>query len=195
MAKVNTMRAAAPRYVTSAATKKAYTALKNAYSNQNSMNKRIRTNIQRLYALGDFDPNKSAYYQSAYHALKDNYRRAGQADMENAAAIAAENSGGYGNSYAASAANQAYQAKMQALAAKVPEVYSAAESEFTNRKNNLANVIALQQQAQQAMIDKARFAVQTGQALDKARYEAAKYADSVNRNNAAWWWKRYYAST
>ena len=115
MAKVTDMNsaarvlgAAAPQYKTSDATKRAYAALKNAYSNRNSWSKRIRTNIKRLYAMGDFDPNKSAYYQNAYHSLKQAYQNTGKRDMLNAAATATANTGGLANSYAATAANQAY---------------------------------------------------------------------------------------
>ena len=201
MAKVTDMNsaarvlaAAAPRYKTSDATKRAYTALKNAYSNQNSWSKRIRTNIKRLYGMGDFDPNKSAYYQNAYHALKQAYQNAGKQDMLNAAAMATEGTGGLANSYAATAANRAYQARMSELAGKVPELYAAAQSEFADRKNNLAGVIAMQQQAQQEGIEKAQFMLNTQRALDAARYNAAKYADSAARNTAKLWWQRYMAT-
>ena len=201
MAKVTDMNsaarvlgAAAPQYKTSDATKRAYAALKNAYSNRNSWSKRIRTNIKRLYAMGDFDPNKSAYYQNAYHSLKQAYQNTGKRDMLNAAATATANTGGLANSYAATAANQAYQARLSELAGKVPELYTAAESEFTNRKNNLADVIAMQQQAQQEGIEKAKFMLDTQRALDAARYNAAKYADSAARNTAKLWWQRYMAT-
>ena len=188
------LSAAAPRYVTSAATKKAYRALKNAYSNQNSWTKRINTNIKRLQNMGDFDPRKSAYYQNAYHSLRQVYQKAGQQDMKAALTAAAANTGGYGNSYGATAGNEALQARLSELAAKVPGIYQAAEGEFTNRKNNLANVISRQQAAQKEQIEKAKFALTTAQALDKAHYDAAKYADSAARNQALQWWTRYIAA-
>ncbi|MBR2589936.1 MAG: hypothetical protein IKE65_03345 [Clostridia bacterium] len=186
-----TLSAAAPRYVTSDATKRAYAALKKAYSDKSGYGKSIRTNIQKLNDMGDFDPNKSAYYQSAYRSLKDAYHAQGKRDMENAAAKGAVNTEGHDNSYARTAANQAYLERLNELAAKVPELYSAAQSEFGNRKSELTGLIGLQQAAQQNDIDNARFALTTQQALDAARYDAAKYADSVNREKARLWWQSY----
>ena len=185
------LSAAAPRYTTSDATKRAYTALKKAYSDKSGYGKMIRTHIKELGAMGDFNPNKSAYYQSAYRSLKDAYRAQGKRDMEDAAASAAVNTEGYGNSYAASAANKAYLARLTELAAKVPEIYNAAQNEFAGRKSALAERIDLLRAAQKNDIDNAQFAVATQQALDAARYDAAKYADSVNRDNARLWWSRY----
>ena len=188
------LRSTAPRYVTTRATKNAYKALKNAYSKQNSWTKRINTNISRLSRMKEFVPQKSAYYQNAYHSLRQLYNNIGKQDMEEALASAATNTGGYGNSYGATAGNAAFQTRMSELAAKVPEIYQAAEDEFTHNKNALASVIAKQQQAQQEQIDRAKFALSTAQALDKARYDAAKYADSVKRNTALQLWKRYVAT-
>ena len=187
------LSSAAPRYVTSAATKNAYKALKNAYSKQNSWTKRINTNIARLQSMGDFDARKSAYYQNAFHSLRQAYHNQGLQDMHESIAAASANTGGFGNSYAATAGNAALQARMRELAAKVPGVYQAAAEEFANRKNNLATVISRQQAAQKEQIDRAKFALTTAQALDKARYDATKYADSVARGNALQWWKRYLA--
>ena len=196
MAKINSMRsadaalgAAAPRYVTSKATKRAYAALKKAYQND----KGVGNTLKQLESMGDYNPAKSAYYQKAYHSLKNAYTNQGKLDMQNAAAAAASNTGGFGNSYGASSGAQAYQARLAQLAAKVPEIYSAGASEFAARKNELANMASMRQAQQEAAIAQAQFKLGVQQQLDKERYEAAKYADSVNRDNARLWWTNYLA--
>lgn len=134
--------------------------------------------------MGNFDPKKSAYYQNAYNALKQVYQSQGRTDMQNAIAAAAANTGGYGNSYGTTAGNQAYQAKLQALAAKVPSLYASASGEFANQKNNLATLIGLQQQQQQTLLNNAQWQTSVQQALDEQRYQAAVAQDNAARELA-----------
>ena len=187
------LAAAAPQYRTGSATQKAYAALKQAASQDGKWGKRIRQSLEKLENMGDFDPNKSAYYQSAYDALKTAYTHAAKHNMLDTLATAAANTEGYGNSYAATAANRAYRAQMQALANKTPSVYAAAAGEFANQKQALATLVSLQQEGQRSDIENAKFALQSQQALDKQRYESEQALDSAARANAMLYWQRYLA--
>ena len=66
-----------------------------------------------------YDYTKDALYQN----YKDQYQRQAQLGMQNATAQAAALSGGYGNSYAATAGNLAYQENMSALNNIIPSLY------------------------------------------------------------------------
>ncbi len=182
------LAAAAPTYKTSKSTK-------NAYLNYRKVNKAwnnvINGNIKKYNAMGDFDPQKSAYYQDSYRSMKQVYKNQGRRNMLNSIAAAAANTGGYGNSYGTTAGNQAYQQSLAALAAQVPKIYSAASSEFANRKNNLANLIGMQQQQQTAALNNGQFMVNTQQALDEARYNADVAQDSAKRDRAKLWYQIY----
>lgn len=69
-----------------------------------------------------YDFTKDALYQN----YKDQYQRQAQLGMQNATAQAAALSGGYGNSYAATAGNLAYQENMASLNNVIPSLYEAA---------------------------------------------------------------------
>lgn len=182
-----------PKFKSSDATKRAYAALKKAASNKTAIGKQITLNLEKLNGMGDFDEKKSAYFSSALDSLKNSYKRQGLERMKNAGALASENTEGYGNSFAATSSNKAYLGAMSELASKIPAVYSAAAGEFENRKNALASLIALQQSGQQSEIEKARLMLAAQQALDKQRFDAAAFEDSVKRSNAVNFLNRYYA--
>ena len=170
------LSAKAPTYKIGAGQKKAFNALKNTTKQWNT---KIYTNMGKYNAMGDFDPAKSAYYQSAYNALKGVYQNRGRADMQNAMAAAAANTGGFGNSYGTTAGNLAYQERLQELAGKVPSLYGAASSEFAQRKSNLANLIGMQQTQQGLDTNNAQFMIGAQQGLDEQRYNS-----DVNYDNA-----------
>lgn len=73
-----------------------------------------------------YDINSDALYNQ----YKQQYVQQGQQAMQNAMGQAATMTGGYGNSYAATAGNQAYQAYIQQLNDKVPELYDRARSNY-----------------------------------------------------------------
>ncbi|MBR0414033.1 MAG: hypothetical protein IJI67_03045 [Clostridia bacterium] len=180
----NTLAQAAPQYKTSQATKSAYSRLNSLASGKSGWGKAIGENLKRYTAMGDFDPQKSAYYQGAYNALKQTYQNRGNSDMEDTIAAAAANTGGYGNSYGTTAGNRAYNAQLQALAAQVPKLYAAAAGDFANQKSNLAALIGLQQAEQQAALNNAQFQVGVQQNLDAQRYTAAAARDNALRELA-----------
>lgn len=175
------LTAAAPVYAASAGTKK---ALRNYNAVNNNWKKLIRSNIEMYNNMGDFDPEKSATYQAAYASLRQAYKHQGERDMENALASGALASQGRGNSYAATAANAAYQSRLSALAAQVPNLYKSASEEFNEKKQALANTIAMQQQRQQEDLARAQFALDAWQKLDEKRYNSVLQRDKQLRENA-----------
>ncbi len=75
-----------------------------------------------------YDFNADPLYQN----YKDQYTRQAQLGQQGAMAQAAALSGGYGNSYAATAGNLAYQENMSQLNNVIPELYNAAMQKYEN---------------------------------------------------------------
>ncbi|MBE5928503.1 MAG: hypothetical protein E7267_03905 [Lachnospiraceae bacterium] len=81
----------------------------------------------------NYDFNADALYQN----YKDSYEQQGREAAQNAAAAASALTGGYGNSYATSAANQANEAYMTELNNKIPELYQLALDRYNMETQNL----------------------------------------------------------
>ena len=104
-----------------------------------------------------YDVNQDALYQQ----YADQYTQRGQLAMMDTMGQAAALTGGYGNSYASTAGNQAYQGYLQQLNEVVPELYGMALDQYNQEGQDLLN--------QYAMVG------------DMADDEYAKYQDSLNQ--------------
>ena len=82
-----------------------------------------------------YDLNGDALYQQ----YKDKYIQQGQMAMMDTMGQAAAMTGGYGNSYAQSAGQQAYQGQLQNLNDIVPELYQMALDQYNTEGQNLLN--------------------------------------------------------
>ncbi len=82
-----------------------------------------------------YDLNGDALYQQ----YKDKYIQQGKMAMQDTMGQAAAMTGGYGNSYAASVGNQAYQASLQNLNDIVPELYQMAYDRYNQEGQDLLN--------------------------------------------------------
>ena len=82
-----------------------------------------------------YDVNGDALYQQ----YKDQYINQGKMAMQDAMGQAAAMTGGYGNSYAASVGNQAYQASLQNLNNVIPELYQMAYDRYEQKGQDLLN--------------------------------------------------------
>ena len=82
-----------------------------------------------------YDLNGDALYQQ----YKDKYIQQGQMAMMDTMGQAAAMTGGYGNSYAQSVGQQAYQGQLQNLNDIVPELYQMALDQYNNEGQNLLN--------------------------------------------------------
>ena len=93
----------------------------------------------------EYDLNADMLYQQ----YRDQYQRAGQQAMADTMGQAATMTGGYGNSYAASAGNQAYQQYLTQLNNIVPELYDRAYNRYNQEQSDLMNQYSLLMNAQQ----------------------------------------------
>ena len=82
-----------------------------------------------------YDVNGDALYQQ----YKDQYINQGKMAMQDAMGQAAAMTGGYGNSYAASVGNQAYQASLSQLNNVIPELYQMAYDRYNQEGQDLLN--------------------------------------------------------
>jgi hypothetical protein len=86
-----------------------------------------------------FDVNEDALYNQ----LKDVYASQAKLAAEDATARASALTGGYGNSYAATAGSQAYTSHMEGLNEAIPSLYSAALDRYTAEGNRQLGNISL----------------------------------------------------
>lgn len=82
-----------------------------------------------------YDANKDALYNQ----YKDMYTRNGHTAMQDTMGNAALLTGGYGNSYATTAGQQAYNSYMQQLNDKIPELEQRAYERYRDETNDLYN--------------------------------------------------------
>lgn len=82
-----------------------------------------------------YDLNSDALYQQ----YKNQYINQGRLAMMDTTAQASAMTGGYGNSYAATAGNQAYQTYLQGLNDVVPELYQMAYDRYNQEGQDLLN--------------------------------------------------------
>lgn len=105
-----------------------------------------------------------------YRQYKNRAEESGKRAMEDTMAQAAALTGGYGNSYAQSVGQQAYQNALGALGDKIPELYALALEQYDRQGQQLQN--------------------RYGQLLDLENRDYARYRDNVqdgmNRENQLW---------
>lgn len=97
----------------------------------------INSIIDRILNREEFsyDVNSDAIYQQ----YKDQYTALGKLAMQDTMGQAAAMTGGYGNSYASSAGNQAYQSYLSQLNEVVPELYAMALDKYNQEGQDLYN--------------------------------------------------------
>lgn len=92
-----------------------------------------------------YDPSRDPLYAM----YRDQYMQSGKAAMQDTMANAAALSGGYGNSYAATAGNEAYQAYLAQLSGIIPELaelaYARYEDELAAKRANLSALSGLEE--------------------------------------------------
>lgn len=103
-----------------------------------------------------YDFNSDALYQQ----YKDNYIQQGQMAMMDTMGQAAAMTGGYGNSYAQTAGQQAYNLYLNQLNDVMPELYQMAHDRYTQEGQNMLDMYDLY--------------------MNKENYEYSKYQDVLN---------------
>lgn len=97
----------------------------------------INDNLNNILNRKQF--NYDASKDSLYNQYKDMYTRNGQTAMQDTMGNAALLTGGYGNSYATTAGQQAYNSYMQQLNDKIPELEQRAYDRYRDETNDLYN--------------------------------------------------------
>ena len=124
-----------------------------------------------------------------YQQYKDQYTTGGKLAMMDTMGQAAAMNGGYGNSYAQTAGQQAYQSYLQQLNDKVPELYQLALSQYNAEGDDMYNKAALLAQQVQQEYGMHRDAVsdyytELNRLTEDARYKGEdsykKWADKTN---------------
>jgi peptidoglycan hydrolase-like protein with peptidoglycan-binding domain len=107
----------------------------------NSWASQIADVITEINDRGKFsyDVNGDALYQQ----YKDKYIQQGKLAMQDTMGQAAAMTGGYGNSYAATVGNQAYQAHLSQLNNIIPELYQMAYDRYNQEGQDLYNQYSL----------------------------------------------------
>lgn len=103
------------------------------YGNQSSLDEIINKILNREQF--SYDLNGDALYQQ----YKDKYIQQGKMAMQDTMGQASAMTGGYGNSYAATVGNQAYQASLENLNDVVPELYQMAYDRYNQEGQDMYN--------------------------------------------------------
>lgn len=103
----------------------------------NRWQEQMDATLQDILSRKDFQYDVNA--DPLYQQYRDQYMRNGQMAMGDTMGQAAQLTGGYGNSYAMQAGQQAYNGYMQGLNDKIPELYSLAMQAYNNQTNDMMN--------------------------------------------------------
>lgn len=135
-----------------------------------------------------------------YQQYKDNYINQGKMAMMDTMGQAAAMTGGYGNSYAATVGNQAYQASLQNLNNIIPDLYSLALQSYNAEGDRLAtnlNALGSDRQLAQSEYDNKYNADMSRLTADRDYYttnynnersfDYGSQYDTVTANNEAYW--------
>lgn len=142
---------------------------------------RIEEIYDRIMNRGDFSYDFNA--DPLYQQYKDQYMQGGQRAMQDAMAEAAALSGGYGNSYAATAGNLAYQQHLTGLNNVIPELQQQAYERYQDAGQDLYNRLTLTQGLDEMAygrhndeMNRLLQQIQTMQGLDESAY--GRYQDA-----------------
>lgn len=121
-----------------------YTRYSNLYDNYTREENKYKDQTESLgqqlinYKPFTYDINSDVMYRQ----YKDQYQKLGQQAMADTMGQAAALTGGYGNSYAATVGNQAYQSYLQQLYDRIPELYNMALNNYNTNRSNLESSLA-----------------------------------------------------
>ena len=156
----------------------------------------VKDTIEKILNRDKFsyDLNGDALYQQ----YKDQYSVLGKQAMMDTMGQAAALTGGYGNSYASTAGNQAYQSYLQQLNNIVPELYGMALNQYNQEGQDLINQYGML--SDQYNQEYGRYRDQVGDWQTQLKYLADRYANERNfdygkySDNRDFLWQRYDAN-
>lgn len=120
-----------------------------------------------------YDLNSDALYNQ----YKQQYVRQGKLAMQDTLGQASALTGGYGNSYASTAGNQAYQSYLTGLNDKVPELYQLAYDAYNQKGADMLNRYGVAQGADESAYG--RWMDEYTRLVDKYNREYGEYRDHV----------------
>lgn len=157
--------------------KQAWEAAENAVKNYGSYQSKYQSKLDELYDQivnkKDFQYDLNA--DALYNQYKDQYSVLGKTAMMDTMGQAAALTGGYGNSYASTAGNQAYQAYLQQLNEQVPQLYQLALDKYNADRQDLYNQAGLTQELENAAYGK--WVDEYGRLVDERNYAQGVYGD------------------
>lgn len=157
--------------------KQAWEAAENAVKNYGSYQSKYQSKLDELYDQivnkKDFQYDLNA--DALYNQYKDQYSVLGKTAMMDTMGQAAALTGGYGNSYASTAGNQAYQAYLQQLNEQVPQLYQLALDKYNADRQDLYNQAGLTQDLENAAYGK--WVDEYGRLVDERNYAQGVYGD------------------
>ena len=128
-----------------------------------------------------------------YQMYKDRYLQQGRMAMQDTMGDAAALTGGYGNSYAATAGQQAYQSYLQGLNDRIPGLRDFAYNAWLNEGDRMNSHLSILQGLDES--DYARYRDKVGDYRDELTYYYNRFGDMTDReynrylNDAAAWEK------
>lgn len=149
---------------------------------QSTWQEQLNDTLQQILNREKFsyDLNGDALYQQ----YKDQYVTQGKMAMMDTMGQAQAMTGGYGNSYAQSVGQQAYQAHLQELNDKIPELYQLALSKYQMEGDALTDQYALL--AQQENQDYGRYRDQMGDWQTERDYLTDRYDSERDLDYGKW---------
>ena len=128
-----------------------------------------------------------------YQMYKDRYLQQGRMAMQDTMGDAAALTGGYGNSYAATAGQQAYQSYLQGLNDRIPGLRDFAYNAWLNEGDRMRSNLSILQGLEDT--DYARYRDKVGDYRDELTYYYNRFGDMTDReynrylNDASAWEK------
>lgn len=124
-----------------------------------------------------YDPNTDALYRQ----YRDSYTAQGKQAMEDAMGVAQAMTGGYGNSYAQIAGQQAYQEYLQELGDVLPQLYALAYEKYTDETDRLKTNYDEMAKKREDAYDEYLAQQKTYQTEQEDLYD--KYQDALSRQD------------
>lgn len=142
-------------------------------------NEAVGTALDNLDAYGSFDFKYDVNEDALYQQAVERYKQMGKLAMEDTMGQASALTGGYGNSYAATVGNQAYQSYMQEASDALPEYYQRALDEYTDKYSTEYNRL-------KGIYDRAVSDLDTGEQMhrDAQADKNTAYAKAVDEHDA-----------
>lgn len=128
-----------------------------------------------------------------YNQYKDQYQALGRTAMADTIAQASAMTGGYGNSYAATAGNQAYQQYLTQLNDKIPELYQLALAQYQQEGQDLRNNYNLLSSERQQ--EYGQYMDNISRLQNDRNYYGEDYANEYNRDYGKYTNDREYDTT